>query len=126
MIAKAVSMFKSAVEVSGSLFKAKGEKSQLEEEHGVDPDDVFNQECSFENNHEGKTLEGYSDTSDDTGSDDEEDEDLEDEFWVPEINGDCEGEDDNHDEIHESEEDDSDDETSFNELFEDLDTKEVW
>lgn len=126
MIAKAVSMFKSAVEVSGSLFKAKEEKSQLEEEHGVDPDDVFNQECSFENNHEGKTLEDYSGTSDDTDSDDEEDEDLEDEFWVPEVNGDCDEEDDNHDEIHESEEDGLDDETSFNEFFEDLDTKEVW
>ncbi len=122
MIAKAVSMFKSAVEVSGSLFKAKEEKSQVEEEYGVNPDDVFNQECS----HEGKTLEGYSDTSDDTDSDDEEDEDLEDEFWVPEINGDCDEEDDNHEEIHESEEEDLDDETSFNELFEDLDTKEVW
>lgn len=126
MIAKAVSVFKSAVEVSGSLFKAKEEKSQIVEEQGVDPDDAFSQECSFENNTEGKTLEGYSDTSDDTDSDDEEDEDLEDEFWVPEVNGDCDEEDDNHDEVHENEEDDLDDETSFNELFEDLDTKEVW
>lgn len=126
MIAKAVSIFKSAVGVPGSLFRAKGKKFQLGEEYGVDPDDVFNQEYPFENNHEGKTLEGYSDTSDDTDSDDEEDEDSEDEFWVPAINGDCDEEDNHCEEIHESEEDDLDDESSFNELFEDLDTKEVW
>lgn len=124
MIAKAVSMFKSAVGSQDSLFRAKGRKVQIGEGYEVNPDDIFNQEYSFENNHEGKILEGYPDTTDDSDSDDE-DEDFEDEFWVPTINGDYD-EDDHNDEINESEEDVLDDETSFNELFEDLDTKEVW